>query len=966
MTTKYHSQYYAYQLTKRLASDNAEKLSQSLLNATVDMNPHQVDSALFAFRSPLSRGAILADEVGLGKTIEAGLVMSQLWAERKRRILCIVPASLRKQWNRELIEKFFIDSTILESKSYNAFKKKHDANPFDQDGLVVICSYQFAKSKADEMKRVPWDLIVLDEAHRMRNVYKRKNVIAQTIREAIEYFPKLLLTATPLQNSLMELYGLVSFVDPHLFGNVESFKSQFVTRGASISTSQIDELRSRIHPICQRTLRRQVTEYVPYTNRISITQDFTPTDDEVKLYNHVSDYLQKPELIALPAGQRQLITLILRKILASSSFAISATLGKLISRLEGTLSNRQQQLENDASDLLGDDVEHTDQMQEEWSETSAEESDPHEDEESAIQLQSIKNEIAELQEYKSLAESITENAKGNALLLALQLGFEKAREINSPQKALVFTESRRTQTYLKGLLEKSGYAGQIVTFNGTNNSPESKQVYKDWLVKHEGQDCITGSRTADSRAALVEHFYDDATIMIATESAAEGINLQFCNLVVNYDLPWNPQRVEQRIGRCHRYGQKHDVVVINFINRKNEADQRVFQLLNEKFHLFDGVFGASDEVLGTLESGIDFEKQIAIIYQKCRTPEEINSAFDDLQKELEVQINARMKDTRTQLLENFDEKVREKLRDCSDKTIANVNRYERWLWWLTKTELQDSAQYDDSNYSFILNHHPQKMPTKDIPLGAYQLVTKQGDSTAHHYRFDHPLAALLLERAKSQTLEPCLLTFDHTNHEGQVALAKKYEGQSGWMRASVLKIGALETEEHVILSAFTDDNTTLDQEESSAFFSVSGSVDESVSIPDEVIKRLNDLFHTNQNHLLVENEERNLRFFNDEEGKLDRWAEDVKESLERELKEIAAEIRATKKESRMARNLDDKLVLQKRIKSLEKKRNGKRKHLFESQDEVDKQRDVLINQTQEKLKQSIEIEELFTIRWTVN
>ncbi|MBX3439235.1 MAG: hypothetical protein KF861_17220 [Planctomycetaceae bacterium] len=158
MTTEYHSQYYAYQLTKRLASDNSEKLSQSLLNATVDLNPHQVEAALFAFRSPLSRGAILADEVGLGKTIEAGLIVSQLWAERKRHILCIVPANLRKQWNRELLEKFFTESVILEAKSYRAFKKEHGRNPFDQDGTVVICSYQFARSRVDEMQRVSYSL----------------------------------------------------------------------------------------------------------------------------------------------------------------------------------------------------------------------------------------------------------------------------------------------------------------------------------------------------------------------------------------------------------------------------------------------------------------------------------------------------------------------------------------------------------------------------------------------------------------------------------------------------------------------------------------------------------------------------------------------------------------------------------------------------------------------------------------
>src|SRR6516162_4682354 len=126
--------------------------------------------------------------------------------------------------------------------------------------------------------------------------------------------------------------------------------------------------------------------------------------------------------------------------------------------------------------------------------------------------------------------------------------------------------------------------------------------------------------------------------MIATEAAAEGINLQFCSMVVNYDLPWNPQRIEQRIGRCHRYGQRYDVVVVNFLNKNNAADQRVYELLAEKFKLFSGVFGASDEVLGAIESGVEFEKRIVSIYQNCRSTEEIESAFERLREEMDNKI----------------------------------------------------------------------------------------------------------------------------------------------------------------------------------------------------------------------------------------------------------------------------------------------------------------------------------------
>ena len=229
------------------------------------------------------------------------------------------------------------------------------------------------------------------------------------------------------------------------------------------------------------------------------------------------------------------------------------------------------------------------------------------------------------------------------MLIALKKGFEMAAELGAKKKAIIFTESRITQDFLLRLLSENGYENKIVLFNGSNNDDKSKAIYEAWFKKHRNTDKITGSKTSDKRAAIIDYFKEEAEIMIATEAGAEGINLQFCSLMINYDLPWNPQRIEQRIGRCHRYGQKYDVVVINFVNRKNAADQRVYELLDEKFKLFKGVFGASDEVLGSIESGVDFEKRIAAIYQSCRTEDEINTAFDALQNEMDESITSSLR-----------------------------------------------------------------------------------------------------------------------------------------------------------------------------------------------------------------------------------------------------------------------------------------------------------------------------------
>src|SRR5215831_13883996 len=246
MITDYQAKYFAYDLTKRCAPDSVEKLAGAVAGAQVDLNPHQVDAALFAFSSPLSQGALLADEVGLGKTIEAGLVISQRWAERKRRILVITPANLRKQWHQELTEKFFLPCAILETKSYNAAVKVGNFKPFEVKDAIIICSYHFARSKASDVATTPWDLVVIDEAHRLRNVYKPSNVIANTLKAALQERHKLLLTATPLQNSLLELYGLVSCIDERTFGDLKSFREQF----ANLNNARVFEmLKARLQPV---------------------------------------------------------------------------------------------------------------------------------------------------------------------------------------------------------------------------------------------------------------------------------------------------------------------------------------------------------------------------------------------------------------------------------------------------------------------------------------------------------------------------------------------------------------------------------------------------------------------------------------------------------------------------------------------------------------------------------------------
>ena len=703
------------------------------MRLSVDLNPHQVEAALFAFRSPFSKGAILADEVGLGKTIEAGLLLAQKWAELKRRLLIILPANLRKQWDQELADKFFLPSVILESRSFNEAIRVGNLNPFQQNG-VILCSYQFAKSKEAYIRQTPWDLVVIDEAHRLRNVYKNTSKIASTIKSAIAEFPKVLLTATPLQNSLLELYGLVSIIDDFAFGDLKSYRARFARLG---DDSDFAELKTRLAPLCKRTLRRQVLEYVKYTNRHALVQEFVPSGDEQRLYDHlVSEYLQQPKLYALPASQRQLVTLVLRKLLASSTYAISGTLEGLVKRLEEAAAVASSV--DEPPEEMPADWEDLDELSDEWDSESEEGEQSNDKRLTASELGELRRETDQLKEFLALARSILKNSKGEVLLTALRRGFAAAAdaqreqgEATLQQKAVIFTESRRTQEYLFRVLEETEFGGKVVRFNGTNTDPDSKAIYQKWLARNAGTDKVSGSPTADMRAALVEYFRDEASILIATEAAAEGINLQFCNLVVNYDLPWNPQRVEQRIGRCHRYGQKFDVVVVNFLNKANAADLRVYELLDEKFRLFNGVFGASDEVLGAVESGVDFEKRIAAIYQKCRSSQQIQFEFDELQRELEADIVAGQRDAREKLLDNFDQEVIEKVRIQSHNVL---DRFNEQLWTLTRFLLAEHANFDEEGYSFTLHSNP--FPRETIHPGPYRIGKAIEDVNV--YRVGHP------------------------------------------------------------------------------------------------------------------------------------------------------------------------------------------------------------------------------------
>ena len=777
--------------------------------------------------------------------------------------------------------------------------------------------------------------------------------MASVLKEGLKKYRKLLLTATPLQNNVKELFGLISIIDDNYFGSLKSFTDRYSKAGLR-QDKMYNELRQRISPIIHRTLRSDVQEYVKYTERHPMVQEYYPSDDELALSELVTEYLQKEACYGMPPSQRSLISLVLHKLLSSSTFAIAGTLKTIINRLEDILANDVHD-ENNEDTVMTDirkDIDELEEYDEEWADEENEEFGVNEKSApkyTSDDISGIKAEITELNAIYELALGIAHNTKGECLLKALDIAFEDKRKNGQPEKALIFTESNRTQQYLKQLLDDAGYKGKIVLFNGSNTDPESKEIYNKWIEKNSGTSRITGSVTADKRQALVDYFKDTAQIMIATEAASEGINFQFCSLLVNYDLPWNPQRVEQRIGRCHRYGQKNDVVVVNFINKANRADQRVYELLSQKFNLFCGVFGSSDEVLGTTIDGVDFEHRVLDIYQSCRSVEEIDAAFDHLQEEMKDEIDQTIIDSQNKLIENFDKDVINKLKLRKNTDEFRLSEFYRLLWILTVSVMSDRIEIvDNKNFRFKLIKSPV-VNGEEFATGPYRMGKDIDD--AYTYRIGHPLAQWVIENAKNiDTNDIATLTFDYSGLGEKISIIEAQKGKTGSIKVCLVHyVSPKETEEHLLSVAVDSQGNLMEDDFVSKLMavpavSVPSSINESKYINLHEEKKLQELSEQIKN--------RNKQFINDESLKIERWADDQTSLVEQELKDLKKLIKEKDRAFRAETEDSRRLELQKEIQSLQKQ-------------EIIEQRDRLIEKLNFALDAKMTKEKLFTINWEI-
>lgn len=943
----HQAKYYACELLRSYANDHVGKLAGLLFDAQVEPKPHQIDAALFALQTPYLPGVLLADEVGLGKTIEAGIIISQYWAERRRDVLIVTPSSLRQQWRQELFEKFLIPSSILDAKN-------KDQKLSRSGGEVYICSYEFATRHEASLTKA-WNLVVADEAHRLRNHWNGKNRASNAVSHIVGNAQKtILLTATPLQNRLEELYGLISVFYPDYFYSLDAFRERYVKNREQGG----DDLVERVAGICKRTLRKDADKYIRFTERLPLTIEFTPSEEEVQLYNLVNDYLQRDELHAFASTQRHLSNLIIRKRLGSSTFAVASTLEKIAYRLSQELASGQRR------DTRGGLVVDEDLTSEELEEI--EETDGFQiplDFSDRTLLESIKAEIDELHSFVELARSITVNQKALKLNDALDQGFARLREIGAPEKAIIFTESTVTQAYLAQHLRESGHGEGLVLFNGSNDSPETTVIYQAWLERNKDSDLITGIPAADRRKALVDYFRDQGSVMIATEAAAEGINLQFCSMVVNYDLPWNPQRVEQRIGRCHRFGQKHNVVVVNFSNAGNIAEKRILELLSSKFRLFESVFGASDEVLGAIEDGFDFEQIISEILSRCKTSAEIETAFDALEKRFASEISNEMASAKAKVFDNLDPHVQDRLKAYDSQSGDMLNKFERLLLAITKHQLKNVATFEDDGRQFFLHN----TPALDAPTGRYYFKSKPQEN-AHQYRFASPLAQHVVGASRNAQTPEAVLTFSLAQSERISTAVRALEGKRGTLVAKQITFHLKAkdddiSESYLLAGAITEDGQWLDHEYVSELLDLTCIHQSSTSGIDE--RAFEKELENRRTELEREVQGRNSRYYDQQEELLYRNQQDRKAEHEGAIREY----RAKEKEARrMARASDDpmeQLKFKKDARKWEQRAEEADEEFRVTKKQLRQEADRFLELIEQSLKGTQDIEHLFTIRWRI-
>lgn len=607
LQTPFHA-YYTARLLENLPKEDA--LVPVFASADIKVYPFQVAAASFAMRSPYQKGVILCDEAGMGKTHEAMLVIVQKWLEGIGHILIAVPnADLLMQWIDTLDRCYTIPYVVLTSREdWDKNISEDSQNAFEQDA-VILTTYAFLVDQQAAAKEINWELTVFEEASALSSVSNEDSKQAKILKEIAEDSFKILLTGTPIEKNIMDLYGLMYFIDETVLPDAETYMKRYLRK-----PENYPELAQRVSKYCFRTLRVQAKQYAKIPERILITLEYTPSPKEKKLYDLLYAYVNKEHKIAFPELNSYDLALRLLGLQSSSTAAILQTIKGIIKRLE--------------------------------------------------RLPDAEDELNELREMESLAESIETDEKAKLLLKWLTKIMPILRRLGANKKAVIFTESAETQKFLYNLL-KEKYKTEI--YNGS----------------------------ADYSA--IKAFKEHGEILLSTDNGARGFDLQESALVINYDLLYNTLKMEQRIDRCHRLDQQNDVLAVAFINKNNFADVRKLELVNKRFLVSDGVFGISDAVIGGFTDNLNVA--ISEFTEKARTKNQVQTDYLATLDAREEENRQLVSEAENILFTTFTRELANKIKITPKYAEERAKEYNAQLWELVKYFFEQyNVEHTDCRY----------------------------------------------------------------------------------------------------------------------------------------------------------------------------------------------------------------------------------------------------------------------------
>ena len=587
--SRFQSSFEAMWAARRLANLADENLIPAFASANIKILPYQIAAARFALRSTNLKGCILCDEGSLGKTYEALLVVSQRWYEGKERILIVLPSNLKSQWQEKLTKEFTLPLT--------------DWSEYTQEtkGLCLMTYDEVIKNE-EKVSQIVWDLAVFDEADFL---FKPDNKSVATIKKAVENAFKLLLTPTPITLSIMDIYGLIHFIDETLLPDAESFYKRYFRK-----PENYPELSSWVSKFAFRTLKRQVEPYVNFTKRLPVVLNYTPQDDEKKLYDLTEKYLALDNKTAYPQMDNYQLALQFYRTLSSSPQAFANMLSAPIERASS-------------------------------------------------------DERIILQTMQKMALEIPVSAKMDALLKALKTTFAHLKSRKEVQKTIIFVDNMTTLSVLSELL---------------------KEHYS--IIKH-----------TDDNALNIFREDKNIQILITNDATAKGLDIEYCPIVVNYDLLYNAVEMEQRICRCHRQGQQSDVLVINLLSQKNMSDVRILELINKRTLQFQGIFGMSDDIVG------HFDETLEAVLQKRRTLPDICADMETNLKANREPNERIVSAAESSLFTTFTKDIAEKVSVSPQYIQEQAEFINRDLWEVVKFYFENhEPQYviDDYNQTLTL------------------------------------------------------------------------------------------------------------------------------------------------------------------------------------------------------------------------------------------------------------------------